>query len=580
MLLAGNLMLVAGCGSGETDSTASPGDVSAPEVNRILDIPSLVRVAAATLPESNNLLTNGSFEDDLDGWGACEDQPKLKITDNSSDGSKAVLVKRGNCVQQGVAVSPGQSLNLSCDALMVSNNNAWTGLGLSFYDQDWNFISEPDAQLITSSGFSTYNIAATAPSSAANVAMWLYTDGQASLDNCVLSGDSTPPPPPLTGNLLYNASFVEQNGNMPDGWTDLCNGTSYSNFAFGDKSLTVADGACVHQYLRPQVLSAIQGKNFIYSCKYSSSSDEYATLATNLTSTRDNTGNNDVVVLPRTDYEGRVPVIKTVRLFGRAKDYLEPNDIFVAISGEASLFVTECALEVDTVNRQNYTRTFTLSNSTSAVFLNGIGVDGSWSGSYRGFGRDNFLIDGTPPSNENRPGTFYIKRYRDSLFLYVTTPIQPTVIDSYPENGQLWNDDSFELYFNLGNESDSGYDENDYTKVFAWNAGEPYAAGAPTIVDPISFTGANSQKQLTHSAKCNLLEEFGNAECELEFDLNEMGLADLVNPEFGFDIHWNIDEDGGDRDSKWSWCSNDTLTAWEDMSKVTCSFILDDALGN
>ena len=222
-------------------------------------------------------------------------------------------------MQQGVAVNPGQSLTLSCAAREIGNSNEWTGLGLSFYDQDWNFISEPDAQLISATSFSTYNITATAPSNTANVAVWLYTEDQASLDNCILSGDSTPPPPPLAGNLLYNASFVEQNGNMPDGWTDLCNGTAFTSFAFNDRSLTVDDGACVHQYLSPQALSAIQGKNFIYSCKYSSSSDEYATIATNLTTTRDNTGNNDVVVLPRTDYEGRVPVIKTVRLFGRAK---------------------------------------------------------------------------------------------------------------------------------------------------------------------------------------------------------------------------------------------------------------------
>ena len=88
ILLTGSLMLGAGCDSGESGATASSGNVPVPEVNRILDIPSLVRVAAANLPESNNLLTNGSFENDLDGWGACEDLPKLKITGTSSDGSR------------------------------------------------------------------------------------------------------------------------------------------------------------------------------------------------------------------------------------------------------------------------------------------------------------------------------------------------------------------------------------------------------------------------------------------------------------------------------------------------------------
>lgn len=129
------------------------------------------------------------------------------------------------------------------------------------------------------------------------------------------------------------------------------------------------------------------------------------------------------------------------------------------------------------------------------------------------------------------------------------------------------------MYFNLGNEASNGYDQNDYGKIFSYGLGELQSDNF--TIDPVTVTSINSKKSLSHNARCNTLSPYGELECELRFDLTEMGLANLTNAEFGFDIHWNIDEDGGNRESKWSWCSGDTLTAWEDMSKVSCSFVLE-----
>lgn len=588
LLLAASFMVITACDSSGTNEGLIISDqpsADSPDINAILNVPELIRVAAASpASKQGNLLVNGSFENDLTGWGACNDINSLSLSGQASDGQYSAVVKKGDCIQQGLTINPGDKLTLSCDAKIIANRSDWSGLGFSFYDSNWNFVSEPDASIVSGNTFKRYTVSGVAPQDARNLGVWFYTENKAAIDNCILTLDSPPEPPepPPTGNLLSNASFIEQNGNMPGDWTDLCNGTARSNFAFNDKSLTVADGACVHQYLSSAVLQALQGNDFVYSCKYSSSTDDYATIATNLTSTRDNTGQNDVVVLPRTDYFGRVPVIKTARLFGRAKDTLEPNDIFVSISGDGNLFVTECALEIDTTEKQNYTRTITLQSSTSLPGINGTAVDGGWGGSYRSNSDDAILLEGTAPSDARNIPRFYIKRRLNSLFLYVNAWAPPTSFDSFPENGQLWNDDSFEIYFNLGNEPTNGYDDNDYVKIFGWNAGSLYSPGQPVQIDPVTVTGANSRKELTHFARCVLLDEFGNGtrECEIEFDLAEMGLANLINAEFGFDIHFNIDEDGGNRDSKWSWCSGDTITAWEDMSKVTCSFILDETLVN
>ena len=58
----------------------------------------------------------------------------------------------------------------------------------------------------------------------------------------------------------------------------------------------------------------------------------------------------------------------------------------------------------------------------------------------------------------------------------------------------------------------------------------------------------------------------------MEIDrLEELGIAGQDVAEIGFDIHMNFDDDGGDRDAKYSWCSADTVSAWRDMSVVNCS---------
>lgn len=340
------IALVSGCDSGGLP-TAESERVSgtSPNVPGILDISGLMARTVRTSPA--DLLINGGFEQGLDGWQSCSSSPPSQLVNDSSDGGSAVLVKRRNCVQQGVAITPGASLVLSCDAKMKSNRNDWTGVGLSFYDEFWNFISEPAASVVSGDSFNTYAVSGDAPPNARNVAVWFYTENQAIVDNCILQNGSEPPQPPFNENLLVNGEFVQGDGTAV-GWSDRCSGTYQRVSNIFGETLFVADGACVHHRPDSDVLQALQGNHFAYSCEYTKSGDSYASIAANLTTRRDETGQNDVAVLPKT-YFGGVPTfqVETVTLYGKAKDYLAPGDTFVSIGDQGSgLVVLGCSLEI------------------------------------------------------------------------------------------------------------------------------------------------------------------------------------------------------------------------------------------
>ena len=183
---------------------------------------------------------------------------------------------------------------------------------------------------------------------------------------------------------------------------------------------------------------------------------------------------------------------------------------------------------------------------------------------------------GTTIEGESQEEMYGVHVGYDDQYLYLATRIEkPLITDSYPVTGNLWDDDSFEIYFDLGNEGAEGYDDNDFLRIFGFGDG-----------DPVTYDGRFNGPSLSHLAKCQTTQE-GSASittCEVRFDLAEMGLIGTNQREFGFDIQWNIDRDGGTRDSKYSWCKVVTnaiprpslIDLWQDMSNATCSVSLGD----
>jgi len=280
-----------------------------------------------------------------DGWDTCGDSYKVSTSSDATDGNSALKLKRQGCVYQGVDINPDTEITLACDSKMLSKKNDWTGLGISFYDQYWNHLSDSKAVTVVGTEYRSYEITELAPDTASYASVWFYTENRALIDNCSLAMHMDKP---VSENLLVNADFSEETGGQPTGWYNACGGFS-QQFSGNGGSMVLSEGACMHHRPDVDVLEKLQGNYFELSCVYNLSSEGYTSIATNLTDSRRLTGNDEVVVLPRNTFpDSPARQFDTITLTGKASDYLTPIDTFIAIGKQdvGMLIVDECSLRV------------------------------------------------------------------------------------------------------------------------------------------------------------------------------------------------------------------------------------------
>ncbi len=194
---------------------------------------------------------------------------------------------------------------------------------------------------------------------------------------------------------------------------------------------------------------------------------------------------------------------------------------------------------------------------------------------YPVYNSDKSLVDGFESNDPRRFSLLTLGVTEDHLHILVSVRKHYTsngglganpyelYTDSYPVAGDLWNDDSFEIYINAGNEAGSGYDENDFVRIYGYGRTAGY--------EPVTVTGIYSQLDLTNEVICNVEGGTNLISCEVRYSLDELGIKGKPIAEIGFDMHVNADDDGGNRDAKYSWCGGHTIEAWRDMSVVDCS---------
>lgn len=161
--------IITGCGSGEESVTILASDNVLPTLStpdNHVNVDTLIRTTnTAIATKEGNLLSNPSFETPLNenGWSACNNQNSLvRLIEERISGTFGLGVRAGDCVQQGVPVTPGDELKLQCYAFQRNALNfEWSGLGLSFYDSSWNYVSEPPATNVDDNHFSKYVVTAT-----------------------------------------------------------------------------------------------------------------------------------------------------------------------------------------------------------------------------------------------------------------------------------------------------------------------------------------------------------------------------------------------------------------------------------
>jgi len=250
----------------ETDPTARV--LSQIDTSRLM-----IQAAQSKSNIDGNLLADGSFENQFkNGWSSCGDQDKIKYNNHATDGEMSLELRQQGCIYQGAEITPNTVVSVACDARIAGKQNDWTGLGMSFYDDSWNYLGDARYAVISDSEYRAYEVTEQAPSKAAYVSVWFYTENTALLDNCFLTEQSD------TDNLLYNGDFaISRNGDIrgnpvtqADGWRDACNAV---NLRSSNGPMVLSEGACVHQQLSNDAIQALQGNYFEFTCTYNLTRD-------------------------------------------------------------------------------------------------------------------------------------------------------------------------------------------------------------------------------------------------------------------------------------------------------------------
>ena len=129
----------------------------------------------------------------------------------------------------------------------------------------------------------------------------------------------------------------------------------------------------------------------------------------------------------------------------------------------------------------------------------------------------------------------------DGRFLYVlVTVVNEPFFERFNDSVDAWHDDSVEVFLDAGNEQSLTYDSNDFQKVFTFTGN--------------SDAGSSSASRLQTQFNTSLATDIGvetNSVYEIRIDMASAGLS--IGTRFGFDVHINDDDDGGDRETKWAW---------------------------
>ncbi len=175
---------------------------------------------------------------------------------------------------------------------------------------------------------------------------------------------------------------------------------------------------------------------------------------------------------------------------------------------------------------------------------------------------DHLLIDNLGIEVDQDPTKY--SRWRalhDGEHLYVLIIVDnERMQDRWSDSDDVWHDDSAELYFNVGQETTSTYDDNDFQRLFRYQ----------DDADDAQTDGVNSASGM----ETNYCSSRGMARpnsyytyYEIRVKLSSLGLVEGVP--FNMDVAYNDDDTSGDRDAKWAWFApSGTDTAWYNPSHL------------
>jgi len=147
---------------------------------------------------------------------------------------------------------------------------------------------------------------------------------------------------------------------------------------------------------------------------------------------------------------------------------------------------------------------------------------------------------------ETKNSSFWRAKH-DGTNLYVLIVVeQEPFFERFSDSTNIWDDDTAELYIDVGDDKAAQYGNNDYQRLFR------YDHDASDNV----FDGANSASGMqTYYRSSRAMEMVGQRRTIYEISVNLASIGLRPEERFGLDVQINEDDDGGARDAKWAWFS-------------------------
>ncbi len=190
------------------------------------------------------------------------------------------------------------------------------------------------------------------------------------------------------------------------------------------------------------------------------------------------------------------------------------------------------------------------------------------------------LIWGSDDSRANDATEFQWVAMHDGTYLYLL------VIGEYAENTtqfadseQVWHDDTIELYIDGDNSKGTSYDGvNDYLLFIPHlKYKQPLEANNIHEADHRKYSGSDIEASGTWPAGVEFVNRISTGHrhtWEIRIELSRVGIQ--VGQPFGIDLQYSDDQDGGERDAKWSWMSADDNT-WHNPGLMGTAILGGDA---
>jgi hypothetical protein len=131
--------------------------------------------------------------------------------------------------------------------------------------------------------------------------------------------------------------------------------------------------------------------------------------------------------------------------------------------------------------------------------------------------------------------------------LYLLVDVRDDVLKNDSE--EFYYDDTVEVFIDADNSKDGEYGKNDYTYDFCWDRTSPRME-------------ERGQLYQNGDIKFALVTSDNGYRLEVKFPWSSLGTKPFPGAKIGLDVHVNDDDDGGDRDTKLTWCDKED-NAWQ-----------------